>query len=81
VQFVGVNPNDSREVAQAFLKNLDIKFASYIDDGDQLSAVEVATFPTTFFLDAEGVIVKMQSGELKKEDIESILRDDLGVAG
>jgi hypothetical protein len=32
-------------------------------------------------LDAEGVIVKMQSGELKKEDIESILRDDLGVAG
>lgn len=81
VQFVGVNPNDSREVAQAFLKNLDIKFASYVDDGDQLSAVEVATFPTTFFLDADGVIVKMQSGELKKKDIESILRDDLGVAG
>jgi thiol-disulfide isomerase/thioredoxin len=81
VQFIGVNPNDSRDVAQAFLKNLDIKFASYIDDGDQLSAVEVATFPTTFFLNAEGVIVKMQSGELKKADIESILKDDLGVTG
>jgi thiol-disulfide isomerase/thioredoxin len=71
VQFIGVNPNDSRDVAQSFLKNLDIKFASYIDDGDQLSAVEVATFPTTYFLNADGVIVKMQSGELKPEDIES----------
>ena len=81
VQFIGVNPNDSRDVAQAFLKNLGVKFASYIDDGDQLSAVEVATFPTTYFLNADGVIVKMQSGELKPEDIESILKNDLGVVG
>jgi thiol-disulfide isomerase/thioredoxin len=81
VQFIGVNPNDSRDVAQAFLKNLGVNFASYIDDGDQLSAVEVATFPTTYFLNADGVIVKMQSGELKPEDIESILKNDLGVTG
>ena len=81
VQFIGVNPNDSRDVAQAFLKNLGVTFNSYIDDGDQLSAVEVATFPTTYFLNADGVIVKMQSGELKPEDIESILSNDLGVAG
>ena len=79
VNFIGVNPNDSREVAQAFLKNLEVKFASYIDDGDQLSAVEVATFPTTFFLNAKGVIVKMQSGELKPDEIEKILKKDLGV--
>ena len=79
VQFIGVNPNDSREVAQAFLKNLDVILASYIDDGDQVSAVEVGTFPTTFFLNAEGVIVKMQAGELTPEDIEKILKEDLGV--
>lgn len=79
VQFIGVNPNDSREVAQAFLKNLGVKFASYIDDGDQVSAVEVGTFPTTYFLNADGVIVKMQAGELKPEDIERILKEDLGV--
>lgn len=79
VQFVGINPNDSQEVAQAFLQNLNIKFASYIDDGDQVAAARVATFPTTFFVNAEGVIVKMQSGELTHEDIESILKDDLGV--
>jgi thiol-disulfide isomerase/thioredoxin len=79
VQFIGVNPNDSRDVAQAFLKNLGVKFASYIDDGDQVSAVEVGTFPTTYFLNADGVIVKMQAGELKPEDIERILKEDLGV--
>jgi thiol-disulfide isomerase/thioredoxin len=79
VQFIGVNPNDSRDVAQAFLKNLDVMLASYIDDGDQVSAVEVGTFPTTFFLNADGIIVKMQAGELKSEDIERILKEDLGV--
>ena len=56
-----------------------MKFASYIDDGDELSAVGVATFPTTFFLNAKGVIVKMQSGELKPDEIEEILKKDLGV--
>jgi hypothetical protein len=46
-----------------------------------VSAVQVGTFPTTYFLNAEGVIVKMQAGELKSDDIETILRDDLGVTG
>jgi hypothetical protein len=44
-----------------------------------VSAVEVGTFPTTYFLNADGVIVKMQAGELKPEDIERILKEDLGV--
>ncbi len=79
VNFIGINPNDTRENAKAFLDNLGVKNASYIDDGDQLSAAEVATFPTTFFLNAQGVIVKMQSGELKPEDITSILAKSLGV--
>ncbi len=79
VNFIGINPNDTRENAKAFLDNLGVKYASYIDDGDQLSAAEVATFPTTFFLNAQGVIVKMQSGELKPEDITSILAKSLGV--
>jgi thiol-disulfide isomerase/thioredoxin len=81
VNFIGINPNDTREDAKAFLDNLGVKYASYVDDGDQLSAAEVATFPTTFFLNAQGVIVKMQSGELKPEDIDTILKNDLGVTG
>ena len=79
VNFLGINPNDTREDAKAFLDNLGVKFATYIDDGDQLSAAKVGTFPTTFFLNEKGVIVKMQSGELKPEDIEEILTKDLGV--
>lgn len=79
VNFMGINPNDTREDAKAFLENLGVKFATYIDDGDQLAEAKVATFPTTFFLNEKGIIVKMQSGELKPADIESILKNDLGV--
>ena len=79
VQFVGINPNDTREDAKSFLENLGVKFATYIDDGDQLTAAKVATFPTTYFLNERGIIVKMQSGELKSEDIDAILMKDLGV--
>lgn len=79
VNFIGINPNDTRSTAKAFLENLGVKYASYIDDGDQLSAAEVATFPTTFFLNGQGVVVKMQSGELRPDDIESILKNELGV--
>ena len=79
VNFIGINPNDTREVAKEFLGNLGINFASYIDQGDQLASAKVATFPTTFFLNEKGIIVKMQSGELKPEDIDSILKNDLGV--
>lgn len=79
VNFIGINPNDTREVAKAFLDNLGVNFASYIDQGDQLASAKVATFPTTFFLNEKGIIVKMQSGELKPADIDSILQKDLGV--
>lgn len=79
VNFIGINPNDTREVAKEFLDNLGVNFASYIDQGDQLASAKVATFPTTFFLNEKGIIVKMQSGELKPEDIDSILMNDLGV--
>lgn len=79
VNFIGINPNDTREVAKEFLDNLGVNFASYIDQGDQLASAKVATFPTTFFLNEKGIIVKMQSGELKPEDIDSILKNDLGV--
>lgn len=79
VNFIGINPNDTREDAKSFLENLGVKFASYIDQGDQLASAKVATFPTTFFLNEKGIIVKMQSGELHPEDIDAILMNDLGV--
>ena len=80
VNFVGINPNDTVESASAFLEKYGIKYANYLDDGDQLAEVGVTTMPTTFFVDANGYIVKTHAGELTFDDITEILTTDLGVA-
>ena len=79
VNFVGINPNDTVESASAFLTKYGIKYANYLDDGDQLAEVGVTTMPTTFFVDANGYIVKTHAGELTLDDITEILTTDLGV--
>ena len=79
VNFIGINPNDTVESASAFLEKYGIKYANYLDDGDQLAEVGVTTMPTTFFIDADGYIVKTHAGELTLEDITKILTTDLGV--
>jgi thiol-disulfide isomerase/thioredoxin len=79
VNFVGINPNDTTESASAFLTKYGIKYANYLDDGDQLSEVGVTTMPTTIFVDANGYIVKTRAGEITSEDIDKILQNDLGV--
>ncbi|MEY4995418.1 MAG: hypothetical protein RLZ67_143 [Actinomycetota bacterium] len=79
VNFVGINPNDTTESASAFLTKYGIKYANYLDDGDQLAAVGVTTMPTTFFINADGYIVKTRAGEITTEDIDNILQNSLGV--
>jgi thiol-disulfide isomerase/thioredoxin len=79
VNFVGINPNDTTESASAFLTKYGIKYANYLDDGDQLAAVGVTTMPTTFFINADGYIVKTRAGEITTEELDNILQNDLGV--
>ncbi len=79
VNFIGINPNDTEESASAFIEKYGIKYANYLDDGDQLSEAGVTTMPTTFFIDASGYIVKTHAGELTLEDIDNLLQNELGV--
>ena len=80
VDFIGINPNDSREVATAFLKKYNITYPSFIDDGTQLAKAGVVTLPATFFLDKTGTIVERRAGEITSADIDSILTKDLKVS-
>ena len=79
VDFIGINPNDTREVATAFLKKYNITYPSFIDDGTQLAKAGVVTLPATFFLDKTGTIVVRRAGEITSADIDSILTKDLKV--
>ena len=73
VDFIGINPNDTREVATAFIEKYKITYPTYIDDGKQLAAAGVATLPATFFLDGKGNIIERRAGEITSADIDSIL--------
>ena len=79
VDFIGINPNDTTEVATAFLKKYKITYPTFLDDGSQMAKAGVAIMPTTYFLDAKGNIVAQQSGELKTSEIDRIITSDLGV--
>lgn len=81
VSFVGINPNDTPESANAFIKKYNISFANYLDEGDQLAAAGVTTMPTTVFIDANGFIVKTHAGEITSSDLQKIITQDLGVIG
>jgi thiol-disulfide isomerase/thioredoxin len=80
VDFIGINPNDSREVATEFLKMYNITYPTFIDDGTQLAEAGVVTLPATFFLDSSGIIVARRAGEITSAEIDSILTNDLKVS-
>jgi len=80
VDFIGINPNDSREVATEFLKKYNITYPTFIDDGTQLAEAGVVTFHATFFLDSSGTIVARRAGEITAAEIDSILTNDLKVS-
>jgi thiol-disulfide isomerase/thioredoxin len=79
VDFIGINPNDASEMADAFIAKYNVTFPTFLDDGTQLSAAGVATLPTTFFLDGTGNIIERRAGEITEADIDSIVVNKLGV--
>lgn len=71
--FIGINPNDTDEVANAFMKKNQIRYANFLDDGTQLTRAGVATLPATFILDGDGFIVKRFAGEITAADLDEVL--------
>lgn len=79
--FIGINPNDTSTSASAFLQKYKITYPTYLDnDGAQVTAAGVATFPATFVLNGEGVIVKRFAGEVTAQDLDEVLSDTKGSA-
>lgn len=79
VNFVGINPNDTRTSATAFLEKYNVDFTNYLDDGDQLTAAGVVNMPTTMFINGEGKIVSTHAGEITLVDIENKISEYFGI--
>ena len=71
---IGVNLQESRENAEAFVKKLDITFPILLDPNAQVKDMyNVFTQPVTYFIDSNGKIVDKKFGPLTSEEINEKL--------
>lgn len=81
VDFIGINPNDSADVAREFADQYGVNFAILRDpDGQSLVDLGVGTFPMTLFVDAGGVIVDQHAGEITADRLAENLDTYFGVS-
>ena len=76
LEILAVNVRQDRETAQRFIEKLDISYDTLLDlDGEVARAYGVMGLPTTFFIDADGVLQKRILGESTPEVFEQIVQE------
>jgi peroxiredoxin len=77
VQFVGVDPVDGAAKMQAFAAERGVAYPLLLDThGTLITAAEVAAFPTTLFVSADGRIVH-QTSTISADDLRSTIAEHL----
>lgn len=76
VKFIGVNMNDSMELAREFADRYGVTYDLVFDvNGSLARALGVATAPVTLFVDPTGVIVGQVAGEITAATLDERLRE------
>lgn len=76
VQFLGINLADDVASAQYVVEDTGITYLLARDpEGEAFTAFGALGMPTTVFLDAEGRIIELYTGELKAGDLEAKIVD------
>ena len=77
VQFVGVDPVDDAAKMLAFAAERGVDYPLLLDtDGKLITGAEVAIFPTTLFVSADGRIVH-QTSAIKADDLRAAIAEHL----
>ena len=77
VRFVGIDSLAPSASEEAFARDKGVQYELFYDtDGELSSAVGVAAWPQTLFIDAHGTIVE-QTGELTADRLEELIRTKL----
>ncbi|MBE3562281.1 MAG: TlpA family protein disulfide reductase [Hydrogenibacillus schlegelii] len=78
VVFVMINPmtSDTLANAKAFLAEERYTFPVYLDDkdGSVTRLYRVGAFPTSFFIDRNGVIIARHMGAMSEEVVETLMK-------
>ncbi len=84
IAFVGVNPQDTAVAAQDFVNEYASESSDFIyvrdPNGELLTKLGVGTFPMTLFVDAGGVIVSQQAGEITAKELATTMQKYFGVS-
>jgi len=76
IAFLGVNMNDSPEVAKAFGEQYDINYPIAFDvSGALIRDLGIVTAPSTIFVDAQGNIVDQVAGEISEEKLLALISE------
>lgn len=74
VDFIGVNPQDTRGRMLEFADDVGVTYRLFRDpNGSFTVANGIATFPTTFFVAADGRVTEQIAGELSEAELEGAL--------
>jgi peroxiredoxin len=75
VRFIGVNPRDVPETNESFARERGVQYELLLDpDGAFTVDLGVVRFPSTFFVAANGTIVR-QSGVLDEDELRAHVED------
>jgi peroxiredoxin len=73
---LAVNFREPQGQASGFVRELELTFPVVLDSkGEVASAYGVRGFPSSFFLDAEGVVRALHFGPMDEETIQEQLRE------
>jgi peroxiredoxin len=71
---LAVNVNDTQQAAEQFVEEMGLTFPILMDeDGSVRNQFQVRGYPTTYFVDDEGVLREQFIGELKQNLIDEYL--------
>jgi peroxiredoxin len=71
---LAVNVNDTAQAAGQFVEEMGLTFPILMDeDGSVRNQFQVRGYPTTYFVDDEGVLREQFIGELKQNQIDEYL--------
>jgi peroxiredoxin len=76
LEILAVNHGEREAFVQSFIDSKGLTFPVLVDSDQAISNVyQVSTIPTTFFIDADGIIKRIKSGRFTSQfEIETILK-------
>jgi thiol-disulfide isomerase/thioredoxin len=84
VQFLGLNVKDTEQLAQAFVASKAITFPSLFDPKGEVALAfrnyPANAIPSTIVLDREGRVAAVYTGEVRQDDLRTVLQQLIGEA-